>query len=271
MGLRVDERIVAGGDADGLVVHHLVLRGSPRAIGRHLCELVRARYGVCAADPPLPGPTHRERVSCSASFAPPGNGGRAHPLVARAIEVAGPLGKPRRGEPPPVGRPYVMELHPDEGHPSLAVCAFDLEGAALDGVNGEGLVVVAVPEGAPAAGCGAGALRVVRHLLDRCGSAAEAREALRDASLDAAGGRWLVADRRGDAFVLEVAAGRGDVRRVDAAGGPLAVAARLEDAALRTLWHGEYDPVERRLAARFFVGAGEFRRGEAAELGFQLG
>jgi hypothetical protein len=269
MGLQVDERIVAGGDADGLVVHHLVLRGSPRAIGRHLCELVRARYGVCAEDPPLPFATHRERVSCTASFAPPGSGARAHPVVAATIEVAGSLGRPRRGEPPPVGRPYVMELHPDEGHPSLAVCAFDLENAALDGVNGEGLVVVAVPEPVAAAGSGAGALRVVRQLLDRCASAAEAREALRDAGLHAGGGRWLVADRRGDAFVLE--AGRGDVRRVDAAGGPLAVAARLEDAALRTLWHGEYDPVERRLAARFFVGAGEFRRGEAAELRFQLG
>lgn len=271
MGLRVEERIVAGGDADELIVHHLTLRGSNRAIGRHLCELVRARYGVCAADPAPPRRGDCEHLRCSAAFVPPRRSASGHPLVERTFEAAGPLGRPRRGEPPPAGRPYVLELHPDDGHPSLAVCAFDLEGAALDGVNAKGLVAVAASDPGASAGVGREALLVVRRLLDGCATAAEARELLGDVHRRAAGpGRWLVADRQGDSFALEL--GRdGAARWLEPAGAPLALDAPAADVPLRTLWHGEYDASERRLSARFFVGAGDWRRGEAPELRFQLG
>jgi hypothetical protein len=278
MGLRVEERIVAGGEEDDLVVHHLVLRGSAGAIGRHLGELVRARYG------PARGDLHRERLRCSAAFTPARRLGSGHPLVARTFEAAGPLGRSRPGEPPTAGRPYVMELHPDDGHPSLAVCAFELEGAALDGVNAEGLVAVAAPDLAAEPPCDLAALEIVRTVLDRCATAAAARALILAAARP---GRWLVADQGGDAFVVEIPSARSPARCLDAAGAPLELTTRLDDAPLRTLWHGEYDPVERRLTARFFVGAGEWRRGlspdllgpaargwvggEAPELRFQLG
>jgi hypothetical protein len=78
-----------------------------------------------------------------------------------------------------------------------------------------------------------------------------------------------VADRHGDAFLLEAASGR-PTRCLDAGGGRLEASSPIGDAPLRTLWHGEYDAVERRLSARFFVGAGDWLRGEAPEVRFQL-
>lgn len=266
MGLRVEERIVAGGEGDELVVHHLVLRGSNAAIGRHLGDLVRARYGAGAPDAGEPAGAE---LRGSAAFVPARFAG-GHPLVARTFEHAGPLGPPRRGAPPSAGRPYVIELHPDEGHPSLAVCAYELEGAALDGVNAEGLVAVAALDLAALPARGLEALHVVRRLLDRCATVAEARAALVGGGpWAAAQGRWLVADRHGDAFLLEAAPGRA-LRCLDAGGGRLEAASPAGDAPLRTLWHGEYDAVERRLAARFYVGAGDWLRGEAPEVRFQL-
>lgn len=317
MGLRVEERIVARGEEDDLVVHHLVLRGSNRAIGRHLGELVGARYGL---RPPPPGDPLRARIQrewlrrhappllerlrgladalgtdladeafdagClgtppavpggSAAFVPPRRAPSGHPLVSRAFDFAGPVVPPRPGEPPSAGRPYVLELHPDAGHPSLAVCAFDLLDAVLDGVNAEGLVVVAAADAGPAEGAAAerpGAvglheLGVARLLLDSCATAREARETLLGSRLhDAAhSARWLVADRHGDAFVLEVSAGWARVHLVEAAGEPLSFASPPEEGR-RTLWQGEYDAVERRLSARFFLGrAGR----DAAEVRFQL-
>jgi hypothetical protein len=111
---------------------------------------------------------------------------------------------------------------------------------------------------------------VVRFLLDRCGTAPEAVEALRDGTVYGGSrpARWLVADREGRAFVVEVSAGC--VRQRDAAGEPLEIASRGDEGPLRTLWHGEYDAVERRLQARFFLGAGGFRPAEAPEVRFQL-
>lgn len=274
MGLRVDERIVAGGgDGDDLVVHHLVLRGSNRSIGRHLGELVRARYGVPELPVADPAPCPRERLRASAAFVPPSTAGAGHPLVSRTSESAGPVGRLRPGEPPSAGQPYVIELHPDEGYPSIAVCAYDLQGAALDGVNAEGLVAVAIGDLGAAARPpgGPGALQVVRWLLDRCASAAEARRAILAGDVEPSGppARWLVADRHGLAFLLEVSAD-GALRWTDAGGRPLEVASASADGPLRTLWHGEYDAVERRLSARFFVGAGDWQRGEAPELVFRL-
>jgi hypothetical protein len=254
--------------------------------------------------------------------------------VSRAFDFAGAIARPLPGEPPSAARPYVIELHPDSGHPSLAICAFDLLGAALDGVNAEGLVVVSASDDeSPAtafepAGAAAGLdeFQVVRWLLEGCATAADARAALLGAAFHCASNpaHWLVADRHGDAFVFETTAGRSRVHVVDAGGEPLvatnhhlhrhppgepfphgpdpagassryrALASGLAEAqgpldaealsALaarafassavggpRTLWHGVYDAVERRLSARFFLGgAGGTGPAEAAKVAFQL-
>ncbi len=368
MAPRVEERIVSGEQGDELVVHHLVLRGTNHAIGRHLGELVRARYGVQAAatEDPLRtrvqrewlrghAPAHFERMrgaadalgvdladdardvsrlgtppvaaGCSAIFLPSRRAASGHPLVSRAFDFAGPLARPGAGAPPAASRPYVLELHPDEGHASLAVCAFDLLGAALDGVNDEGLVVVAASDvesaavGLEPAGSAVGLdeLQVVRHLLDTCATAADARDALLGMKhyYAAYPAHWLVADRHGDAFVFEISALRNRAHLVEAADRPLvatnhllhrhpegdplprvpdpvgtfarfrAIAAGLSEAAapldvaglsavasrgfappdgaLRTLWHGVYDAVERTLTARFFVAGAREPGPSAAE------
>lgn len=275
MPLRVEERIVAETAGEDLVVHHLVLRGSNRAIGRHLGSVARARYGLGppAADDPLRvrvqrewlrrnAPVLFERVrgaaealgvdladdacdvsrlgappsaaGCSAAFLPPRRTVERHPLVSRAFDFAGPLAAPPAGAAPAAGRPYVLELHPDEGYPSLALCAFDLLGA-LDGVNAEGLVVAAATdlhsaEVAPfePAGpdVGLDELQLVRHLLDVCATAVEAREVLLGTKhyYAALPVHVLVADRHGDAFVFEVSAGRNRAHLVEARGAPLVIA-----------------------------------------------
>jgi hypothetical protein len=307
MTLRVYERIVAGDEADDLVVHHLVLRGNNRAIGRHLGEMVGARYGVRAqpAEDPLRVRVHREwlrrtspalyermrgaaaalgvdpsddafdvtrfgtgpaAATCSAVFVRPRGASAGRPLVSRKIGHAGPLARPLRGEPPPASRPYVLELHPEDGIPSLALCAFDLLGAALDGVNAAGLVVAVESDEKPATpplraeapAVGLDELQVVRHLLESCATAGEAREALLAAELYGASrpAHWLVADRHGGAFVVEVDA---EKRALDpeALGAFAPPASPAGADALRPLWHGVYDPVDRSLHARFFTREGE--------------
>jgi hypothetical protein len=273
MALRVEERIVSGGEGESLLVHHLVVRGSDRQVGRHLGEVARARYRVAQPPPPDPfrasvqgewvrrnAPVLFERARGAAeafadSRAAPGTvalrlgapgrpstsavvflpkalteGGR--PLLARQLDrPAGPEG----AHPMPASRPYLIELHPDDGIPSLALVAFDLLGGVLDGVNGAGVgVVVAAdleqaeaqphePEPAPV---GLDELQLARLVLDTARDAAEARALLLGtkhayASFPAL---WLVADRGGDAFVLEVGPGRNRTHLLEANGAPLVLA-----------------------------------------------
>ncbi|BDG06685.1 C45 family autoproteolytic acyltransferase/hydolase [Anaeromyxobacter oryzae] len=271
MALRVEERIVAGEDGDAIVVHHLVLHGSNRAIGRHLGDVARARYHLAPAPAidPLRARVQREwlrrnapvlfermrgvadafrvdvgadgldlsrlgapppTAGCSAIFLPPRATAVGHPLVSRAFDFAAPVaGRAPPGVAPAASRPYVLETHPDEGHAALALVAFDLLGAALDGVNAEGLCVVAASDvESPAAepdpaGIGLDELQIGRVLLDSCATAQEARELLLSAKhhYAAVPAHWLVADRHGDAFVFEVGPGRNRVHLVEARAEPL--------------------------------------------------
>lgn len=272
MALRVEERIVAGGESDPLFVHHLVLRGTNRAIGRHLGEIARSRYHLA---PPASGDPLRARVrrawlrehapalhdrmrgaadafgvspdddaydcsrlgpppgaiGCSAVFVPPRATQAGHPLVSRAFDFDASAGRPPPGTPPGASRPYVLETYPEDGHATLALVAFDLLGAALDGVNDAGLAVVAACDlEAAAAGLepdpaavGLDELQLGRAVLDTCASAAEARDLLLATKHHYAAFpvQWLVADRSGDAFVFEYGRGRNRVHVVEAAGRPL--------------------------------------------------
>lgn len=278
MAVRVEERIVAGEERDDVVVHHLVLRGSNRSIGRYLGEIARSRYGVAPPESADPlrvrvqrewlrrnAPVHFERVrgaadalgidvaddaydashlgappaspGCSAVFVPGRRTSSGRPLVSRSYDFSGPLDRPRRGQPPSASRPYVVELHPDSGHPSVALCAFDLLGA-VEGLNAEGLVVAAASEAESAASAplepagpsvGLDELQLVRHLLDTCATSAEARESVLAAKhyYAAHPAHFLVADRHGDAFVFELSPGRNRAFLVEAEGEPLVVTNHL--------------------------------------------
>ncbi|MGC3999022.1 MAG: carcinine hydrolase/isopenicillin-N N-acyltransferase family protein [Anaeromyxobacter sp.] len=327
MALRVEERIVSGGgrSRDEVLVHHLSLRGTDRQIGRHLAELARGRYGVPPA--PVEAPLEAgawlisraaalvERVRGAAgpgallsrlgapvkvgpgaaAFVPAALTTAGGPLLARVLEAPegeGPL-------PLSSSRPYLLELHPDQGLPSLALVAFDLLGGVLDGINAAGLGVVAVPgEDPPGGRPPLDGLQLARVVLDGCRTAEEAGELLAAAPPGAACGRWIVADRGGAALAVERTASGATAHRPEAPDAPLlftdcalralrsALAAGVRgwtaaalDAAwalalaavpgVRPLWRGVYDLEARALDVRFLAGDG--RPGEMTpELRFAL-
>ncbi|MDQ4089090.1 MAG: carcinine hydrolase/isopenicillin-N N-acyltransferase family protein, partial [Actinomycetota bacterium] len=122
-------------------------------------------------------------------------------------------GEAQPGELPMTARPYVIETHPSDGGPAcLFLCAYELLGGCIDGVNSEGLVVALLaddettdrdPTLAPAVGLNE--IQLLRFVLETCASTAEAREALLAAKqhymfLPC---HFLVADATGDSFVWE--------------------------------------------------------------------
>jgi hypothetical protein len=85
-----------------------------------------------------------------------------------------------------MARPYIIELHPDKGYASLAICAFDLLGGVLDGINSHGLTVAILADDETiqtqglegTQGIGMHELASMRYLLDNCRNVPEAKEAL---------------------------------------------------------------------------------------------
>lgn len=126
-----------------------------------------------------------------------------------AFKVPGP------NEVPCTSRPYILELYPDKGYASLAVVAYDLLGAVIDGINSEGLSVAILADDElselgkadPARGTQAGleVIQVTRHLLDTCANVEEAKVALSSAKLyyGIIPCHYIVADRHGKSFIWE--------------------------------------------------------------------
>ena len=166
--------------------------------------------------PPAPG--------CSVAWLPPGVTSNGHPSLSRnydfptgtLTEILG--GEAQPGELPMTSRPYVLETRPADGGPAcLFLCAYELLGGCMDGVNEEGLVValLAIDEPTPAdptlaPAVGLNEIQLLRFLLETCADTAEAREALLSAKqhymfLPC---HFLVADAEGDSFVWERTANR---------------------------------------------------------------
>ena len=170
-----------------------------------------------------------------AGVAAGGSQATGHPTLSRnydfptgtLTEILG--GEAQPGELPMTARPYVVETRPTDGGPAcLFLCAYELLGGCIDGVNEEGLVVALLaddettdrdPTLAPAVGLNE--IQLLRYVLETCAGTAEAREALLAAKqhymfLPC---HFLVADASGDSFVWERTAnaehlveGRGDVQ-----------------------------------------------------------
>lgn len=123
--------------------------------------------------------------------------------------------KPKDGELPCTSRPYILEMYPERGYASIALCSYDLLSGVLDGMNSEGLTVALLaddelaskfkmePSGFDTAGLGA--LQMQRMLLDTCANVNEAKEALLSTKqyYEAIPVHYIVADRHGNAFVWE--------------------------------------------------------------------
>ncbi len=109
-------------------------------------------------------------------------------------------------------RPYLLDVHPDQGYPSLYFTMYDLF-ACCDGINSEGLVVAMLADdesmarypGPPAAKIGVGlhSRQTTRMLLDTCATVEEAKRQLLQTKTYAfmLAAHFLIADRHGDSFV----------------------------------------------------------------------
>jgi len=161
--------------------------------------------------------TYRLPAGCSVGWYPAARTKRGHGLLSRNFDfptatLTQLLGlPPLEGERPLAADPWVVELHPDRGYASVTVGIMDVMGA-MDGVNEAGLTVALLadnetpePEPAGAPRVGLAEQQVVRHLLDTCATAAEARQALLLAKhyYFFTPCHFVVADREGDAFVWE--------------------------------------------------------------------
>jgi hypothetical protein len=162
--------------------------------------------------PPMPRP------GCSVMYFPPTLTADGKGIVSRDYDFTTGtiLGTwPSPGQLPCTARPYVIEMYPDKGYASLAVCSYDLLSGVLDGINSEGLTVALLaddelsskfkmdPSGPE--GVGLGVLQVLRLLLDTCANAQEAKEALllTKQYYEYIPVHYLIADRHGQSFVWE--------------------------------------------------------------------
>jgi len=155
-------------------------------------------------------------VACSAAWCSPRTSTDGHARVGRNLDfstqtVSELMGAPSTmGELPVFFRPFVIETHPRHGYASIVATVGDLTGC-LDGINEHGLTVAVLSDDRSPVTCptmtaqaGLHEMHVLRYLLDRCRSAAEARDALLEAKQydQYSVAHHLVADEN-DAFVWE--------------------------------------------------------------------
>ena len=162
------------------------------------------------------------RPGCTVAYFPPELCAEERGIVSRNFDFTTGTWNGRlpteAGDERVCGRPYVMELRPDDGYASIAVCAYDLLGGVVDGMNSEGLVVALLADdemrsrwaldGARGPQPGFDVIQVGRYLLETCATADEARAALTEAKLywHQVPCHYLIADAAGDSFIWENAA-----------------------------------------------------------------
>jgi hypothetical protein len=191
-------------------IHHERMRGAADLFGVDLEDDAYDLSGL--PQPALLGP------GCSVVFYPGSFTESGHDLLCRNYDfTTGALSgaRPSPDEPALMAHPYVLELHPDEGHASLSICAFDLLGGVLEGINAAGLCVAVLGDDEsrtllgshPSDGIGVHELQCMRHLLDHCAGVEEAKDALLSLKhyYTFMPCHYIVADSSGKSFVFELA------------------------------------------------------------------
>lgn len=153
---------------------------------------------------------------CSAVFYPGSVTEDGHCILSRNFDftTGTVLGTRAEGSLlPALARPYVLEIYPDDGYASIAICAFDVLGGVLDGMNSEGLTVAIFADDEtpgeyglePSQGVGLNELLSMRYLLDNCSNVEEAKEAMlyHKHYYSFIPCQYLIADRDGNSFVFE--------------------------------------------------------------------
>jgi predicted choloylglycine hydrolase len=169
-------------------------------------------------------------LGCSAVFYPAQFTKNGHDILSRNYDFStGTLEQGRRpqaGELATMARPYIFEVYPDKGYPSLYLCAFDLLGGVLDGINSEGLTIAVLAENEGAAigestdGIGMHEILSMRYLLDNCKNIAEAKQAMLYLKhyYTFLPCHYIIADRNGKSFVFEFSPSRNRTFTVDGTG-----------------------------------------------------
>jgi hypothetical protein len=157
-------------------------------------------------------------MGCSVVFYPPSSTRGGHGVLSRNYDftVGTLMGTaPPAGTPGATGEPYILELHPDKGHASLAICSYDLLGGVLDGINSAGLTVAVLADdelmqthdmqATGAAQVGFNEIQILRFLLDTCATVEDAKLALMSATTyySFLPCHYIVGDREGNSFVWE--------------------------------------------------------------------
>lgn len=124
--------------------------------------------------------------------------------------------RPQGNQMPALARPYIFELYPDQGYASISICAFELLGGVLDGINSEGLTVAIFADDEtasefglhPCRGVGLHELQSMRYLLDNCRNVEEAKEAMlyHKHYYSFVPCHYLIGDGEGNSFVFEFSA-----------------------------------------------------------------
>ena len=183
-------------------------------------------YGIAEEDACFVGlPYLLPLPRCSVAFVPPARTANGGGLVSRNLDfplefgAAPPDADRLAGAVMPSGvktgsRPYLFEIHSDEGYPSLYFSMYELF-ACCDGINSEGLVVAMLADdesmarypGPPVTKVGMGLhpLQTTRMLLDTCATVEEAKRQLLRIKTYAfmIPAHFLIADRHGNSFVWE--------------------------------------------------------------------
>ena len=152
---------------------------------------------------------------CSAVFYPGGYTESGRSILSRNFDfTTGTImgTRPAGTQKAALARPYIFEIYPDKGYASIAVCAFDLLGGVLDGINSEGLTVAIFADDEtmseygrePFAGIGFNELMSMRYLLDNCSNVEEAKEAMlyHKHYYSFIPCQYLIGDSEGNSFVF---------------------------------------------------------------------
>lgn len=273
------ETTIAGGSGDLMVVRHLVLKGSNAEIGQKLAEIARDRHGITGKGPvdvkqlawlassypeqharslgaakafglkpdaaPVDLGYNLSPPGCSVVYYPGTSVTNGHPMLSRNYDFptgtySQITGRPEvAGARSMTGDPYVIEMHPDMGYASLFICAYDLLGGAIDGVNEKGVAVALLADDIsgdkqPRLGFGLSELNLPRFVLDTCATAKEARKKLAHMPYfyTFTPCHYMICDATGDSFVWESKADLSKRFTIDGKGKPQIVTNHLL---------GEYD------------------------------
>lgn len=211
-------------------------------------------------------------TGCSVVFYPPATTESGQGVMSRNFDfTTGTFGGrvPAEGEMPACARPYVIEMHPDEGYASIVICCFDLLTGVMDGVNSEGLAIAILSDNDVISEIGVDAymgfkagfneMQIMRCILDTCTDIEEAKKVLLSAALyyNTAPYHYMVVDRYGRSFVWENAPGMESGHIVGGSDAPLVTTnfllhrypdpGNLPEEEERLGWFNRYREIKRRL------------------------